>query len=613
MLLNKLFTWFETRIDPYPQDAGKISTNSFTSFAWHSMDGIKRWFLYFAFIEMLLGVFEASLFWMMGKLVDTLAAEHPSTFWHNQHTLLIFFIILIVSSIVFKFLDGLLHLQTIVGPFSMRLRWWFHHVMMKQSMRFFQDEFAGRITAKIMQTALAVREVILSITQIGVYLAVYFITSAFILSSFDRRFLVPYLLWFILMGFLMYFMVPRIGRVTQLQADARSLMTGRVTDTYANIQTVKLHAQQEAESAYAREAMDDFLVSVHRQMRLVTLLNLSMHLINMGLILSLGILGVWLWSRSIVTVGGISASVAIALKLNNMATWVMWAVAALFENVGIVRDGMNTFSLPPEIVDSPDAKKLVVTQGEIIYQGVDFSYTPDSSLLENFNLTIHAGEKIGLVGYSGSGKSTVINLLLRFYELKAGSIQIDGQKVNEVTQESLRRSIGMVTQDTSLLHRSIRENILYGMPAATEEQIIEAAKQAKAHEFILQLSDKYGNTGYDTLVGERGVKLSGGQRQRILIARIMLRKTPILILDEATSALDSEVEADIKTALYRLMENKTVIAIAHRLSTIAEMDRLVVMKEGEIAEMGTHQELLKLKGIYARLWERQRGDFLGVD
>ncbi|MCV2503453.1 MAG: ABC transporter ATP-binding protein/permease, partial [Neisseriaceae bacterium] len=527
-----------------------------------------------------------------------------------NHLVLTFFIGIIVASIVLMFIQNLIQFQTLNGVFPMRLRWWFHHMLMGQSMRFFQDEFAGRISAKVMQTSLAVREVIFSLTEIGVYLVVYFVTAGVILAGFDIRFLIPFGVWMLLMGIVMYTMVPKIGKVTQLQADARSLMTGRVTDTYSNIQTVKLFAQNRSESDYAKEAMDGFLHTVHQQMRLVNILGVIMHAINMGLILAVSIIGVALWGYSLATVGAVSASIAFALRLNSMSTWIMFEVARLFENIGIVKDGMNTFSISPEVVDVPDAKDLVVTDGAVAYNDVCFSYTKDKPIFTNFNLNIKGGEKIGLVGRSGSGKSTLINLLLRFYDVDSGTICIDGQDISQVTQESLRRNIGMVTQDTSLLHRSIRDNIRYGMSHATEEDIVRAAKQAQADDFIDDLTDKYGHTGYDTLVGERGVKLSGGQRQRISIARVLLKNAPILILDEATSALDSEVEAAIQDTLSELMQDKTVIAIAHRLSTIAAMDRLVVMDQGKIVEMGSHHELLEKNGVYAHLWARQSGGFL---
>ena len=612
-MLNKLLIWFEKRISPYPQLVERISTKNIFSFLWLSVRGTTYWLVCFCLLGVMLGAFEASLFWMMGQLGDQLAQSNPLVFWREKQVTLLGFLGIIILSMILKALQNVIRLQTLIPNLPMRLRWWFHHMMIKQDIRFFQDEFAGRISTKVMQTALAVREVIMIVAEVGIYLVVYFIATALILIGFDWYFLLPFGLWGIIMSLWWVILIPKIAQVTRLQADARALMTGRVTDTYANIETVKLYAQHQAEFAYAKEAMDDFLIKVKEQMRLVTWLNVGMNCLNMSLIASTAFLGLWLWSYRWIGVGGVTASIAMAIRLNTMSNWVMWELASLFENIGIVKDGMNTFAHHPEVQDKEDAKKLVVKRGEVVFDDIDFAYAPSNPVFQRFSLIVKAGEKIGLVGHSGSGKSTLINLLLRFYDVDNGVISIDGQNIKEVTQYSLRQNIGMVTQDTSLLHRSVRENITYGMPWATEEEMIQAAKQAQAHDFIMNLSDKYGNRGYDVVVGERGLKLSGGQRQRISIARVILKKAPILVLDEATSALDSDVEAAIQDTLYGVMENKTVIAIAHRLSTIAAMDRLVVIDQGRIIEMGTHQELLDKNGVYAKLWARQRGGFLGVD
>jgi len=425
--------------------------------------------------------------------------------------------------------------------------------------------------------------------------------------------LAPFLSWAVLYGFALRYFVPRLSKVSRRQADARSLMTGRITDAYTNISTVKLFSHAGREASYARNAMEEFLVAVHNQMRLVSGFEIVNHALSMLLILSTAGVALWLWTQDLVGIGAVAAATAMALRLNGISHWVMWEMASLFEQVGTVQDGINTLSRTHAVVDAPDALPLQVDKGELVFEDVGFAYGGTRPVIEKLELTIRPGEKVGLVGRSGAGKSTIVNLLLRFYDIEHGRILIDGQDIAHVTQTSLRAQVGMVTQDTSLLHRSVRDNILYGRPDASDEQMIAAAKRAEAHDFILTLSDAKGRTGYDAHVGERGVKLSGGQRQRIAIARVMLKDAPILLLDEATSALDSEAEAAIQTSLYQLMEGKTVVAIAHRLSTIAAMDRLIVLDKGRIVEEGSHRELLERNGLYARLWAHQSGGFLGEE
>ena len=555
--------------------------------------------------------FEALLFAMMGKIVDWLSNIPPQLVWEtHQHKLLLLSAALILST-VFIVLQTLFKHQSLAANFPMRMRWNFHRLMLNQSLSFYQDEFAGRVSAKVMQTALAVRDVWFIVADIMVYVLVYFGSMVGIVAYFNALIAIPFLLWLTAYVLSLSFFVPRLSQTSQWQADARSLMTGRITDAYTNISTVKLFSHAGREASYAKAAMSDFIGTVHAQMELVSMVEIVNHVLNMLLIIGTGFTAVYLWSKGQVSVGGVAAATAMALRMNGISHWVMWEMTSLYEQVGTVQDGMNTLTMHNNINDHDNAKPLQVTHGEITFNTVNFNYGNQKTVLKDLNLSIKAGEKVGLVGRSGAGKSTIVNLLLRFYDVEAGQILIDQQDVKAVTQNSLRASIGMVTQDTSLLHRSVRDNILYGRPDATEAEVIAAAKRAEAHAFILNLTDAKGRTGYDAHVGERGVKLSGGQRQRIAIARVMLKDAPLLLLDEATSALDSEVETVIQASLYNLMQGKTVVAIAHRLSTIAAMDRLIVLDNGNIIEQGNHAELLALGGLYASLWSHQSGGFLG--
>ena len=609
-MLNKIFSWFENRLNPYPDQSPKTPENGLFRFIWSSIDGMKGWILLLAVLTIGNGVMEAMLFQFMGLLVDWLGAYTPTTLWQEKGHLLMGMGGLLVFSIIWLFLASSVRLQTLQGVFPMRLRWNFHRLMLGQSLSFYQDEFAGRVSAKVMQTALAVRDTVLTIADMLVYVVVYFVTSGLVLASLDSWFLVPFFVWIVLFITILRLLIPRLSKTAQRQADARSLMTGRITDAYSNIATVKLFSHGAREAGYAKRSMEEFMVTVHAQMRLATSLDSLTYINNIVLILSTAIIGVLLWQQGLVGVGAIATSTAMALRVHGLSRWIMWESARLFENIGTVNDGMNTLTKPQTILDKPNCPPLNVTRGEIKFNDLSFAYDPAKPLLSHFNLTIKPGEKVGLIGRSGAGKSTIVNLLLRFYEAQQGTITIDGQNIMDVQQESLRSQIGLVTQDTSLLHRSVRDNIVYGRPSATEQEMFDAAERAEAADFIPFLSDAQGRKGYDAHVGERGVKLSGGQRQRIAIARVMLKDAPILLLDEATSALDSEVEAAIQESLDKMMENKTVIAIAHRLSTIAAMDRLIVLDHGQIVEQGTHAELLAQNGLYAKLWQHQSGGFL---
>ncbi|WP_276903026.1 ABC transporter ATP-binding protein [Frischella perrara] len=608
-----MYRWFEKRINPYPNnDPQPVAKNLFT-FLWQMTKGIRFYILLLIFFSAFVSAFETFLFAVVGKVIDKLSIVTPLELWQKEGDTLTILAIIIAGSTLFVALGTIIKHQVLAGNFPMRLRWNLHRLVLNQSMRFFQDEFAGRVSAKVMQTALAVRDTIFLISDILVYVVIYFFTMSLVLSDFNIWLLIPFTSWLFCYMIAMIYFVPRLGNIAERQADARSLMTGRVTDAYTNIMTVKLFSHSGNEANYAKESMDGFLITVNKQMRLVSSFEIVNHILNIGLFLSTFGLSLWLWSSSMIGVGAIAAATALALRLSGTSHWVMWEMTSLFENIGVVKDGINTFSVNQEIKDKPNASELRVTKGNIVFKDVNFNYDNrvDDPIIEQLNLNIKPGEKIGLVGRSGAGKSTLINLLLRFYDLKSGQIIIDNQDIRNVTQDSLRSQIGMVTQDTSLLHRSVRENLLYGNPTASEEQMYQAAKQAEADKFIVTLRDAQGRMGYDAYVGERGIKLSGGQRQRIAIARVMLKNAPILLLDEATSALDSEVELAIQYSLYQLMEGKTVIAIAHRLATIAAMDRLIVLDQGKIIEQGSHQELLALNGLYAQLWKHQSGGFLG--
>ncbi|MEX0627542.1 MAG: ABC transporter ATP-binding protein [Cucumibacter sp.] len=612
-MFARFYQWFEGLLDPYPPAPPARPPSGLIAFCRHYTRGAEPFILVMAAMTTIIALAEVSLFGFLGQVIDWLSAASPETFLAEEGGRLALIGVLVVIGLpAVVTLQSLIIHQTLLGNFPMRIRWNVHRYLVRQSMSYFQNEFAGRIATKLMQTALAVRETVMKLLDVLNYVAVYFTGTLIIAAAADLRLMLPFLVW--LAGYLglMWHYVPRLARIAERQADARSTMTGRIVDSYTNIATVKLFSHSHREEAYAKAGMDEFLTTVHGQMRLNTALNVLIYSMDCALLAAVGGLGIWLWLDGAVTVGAIATAVALVLRLFGMSQWIMWEMAALFENIGTVKDGINSISLPRLVADRAGAEPIGKVKGAIRFEQVSFAYGQTRGVITDLNLDIPGGQKVGLVGRSGAGKSTLVNLLLRFYDLEGGRILIDGHDISAVTQDSLRSQIAMVTQDTSLLHRSVGDNILYGRPAATEEMMIAAARQAEAHDFIVTLEDSRGRKAYEAHVGERGVKLSGGQRQRVALARVILKDAPILVLDEATSALDSEVEAAIKSQLDRLMKGKTVIAIAHRLSTIAAMDRLVILDEGKVVEDGTHDELLARNGHYARLWRRQSGGFLPI-
>ncbi len=613
-MFDRLFSWFEARINPFPDVPALQPPDRLWPFIWHYARPVRVPLLMVAVFSSLIALFEVLMFSFLGNVVDWLATADKATFLQNEFWTLVWMVAVIGLILpVLTLFDSLFIHQALYGNFPMLIRWLGHRYLLGQSMRFYQDEFAGRVATKLMQAALGVRETVMKMVNVFVYVVFYVAGSLVLVASFDLWLMVPFVLWLIGYAGLLFYYLPKLRAISELQADARSVMTGRVVDSYTNISTVKLFAHARSELNYARNAMADMMDTVHPQMRISTKLEFWLVFSNKLLLLGVGLAGLAIWLNTDTTPGAVAIAIGLVLRLNGMSHWIMWELAGLFENIGMAIDGMNTLARPQVVSDRPGAPVLAVPRGEVRFDHVRFHYGKEKGVLDDLSLTVRPGEKIGLVGRSGAGKSTLVNLLLRFHDVEGGAITIDGNDISSVTQESLRASIGMVTQDTSLLHRSVRDNILYGRPDAGDAAMIEAAKRAEAHDFILGLADAKGRTGYDAHVGERGVKLSGGQRQRIAIARVMLKDAPILILDEATSALDSEVEAAIQENLYRLMEGKTVIAIAHRLSTIAAMDRLVIMDKGRIVETGTHDELVATGGLYAQLWARQSGGFLPDD
>jgi ATP-binding cassette, subfamily B, multidrug efflux pump len=614
--MNRYFTWLERRVDSFPpEQPGKPPATTWGFIRYYTRPFFPMLVIGFLF-SIILAIIEVRVFAYVGQLVDTLGKADRATFWDNNKWQLLFYAALaLLLQPFFTAVADSIENQGLRGNYAMRIRWLAHRYMLRQSMDFFHNEFAGRVSTKVMQAAMGVRDVTMKLTQVIAWVAMFFVSAVASFVANDWRLAIPLIVWLVLYGFTMRYFVPRLGKLSERQADMRSVVTGRIVDTYTNMPTVKLFAHASREDDYAKESMGWMLDAVHKSMRVSTQMNIVLNLINALLLTGTAAMAIWLWHGNAITVGAIAFSVGLVYRMLGMAHWMLWEIASLFEDFGVVKDGVDTIARDHSVRDEPDAKNLLVSEGKIEFQTLHFNYgkavEDGREIISGLNLIIQPGEKVGLVGRSGAGKSTIANLLLRFYDVGSGAIIIDGQNIAAVTQESLRAAIGVVTQDTSLLHRSVRDNIRYGRPDSTDAEIESAAQKAHAEEFIAHLVDPNGRRGLEAHVGERGVKLSGGQRQRVAIARVLLKNAPILILDEATSALDSEVEAAIQENLNTLMEGKTVIAVAHRLSTIAAMDRLVVMDKGQIVEQGTHGQLLKKKhGIYASLWARQSGGFL---
>ena len=610
-----MFRFFERLVDPYePYKELDTPPTRLWPFLMGYARPFKRVFWAAGLMSVVVAAVEVWLIFYMGRLVDLMGQVEPAAVWalHGFELLVVALFILVLRPL-FQMLDvGLLN-NSIIPNFGTIVRWRAHRHVLRQSVGWFEDDFAGRIANRIMQTPPAAGEVAFQTFDAVTFALAYLVGAAVLLADADLRLMLPLLVWFGLYMLLMRWTVRRVAPAAKASSDARSEVTGRVVDSYTNIHSVKMFAHHDREVEYARDAIENTRRTLQREMRLYSIMDLALVVLNGFLIVAVVGWAIWLWSVGSATVGIIAAAAALTLRLNAMTGWIMWAVTNLFQNLGIIQEGMETIAQPITLIDRPGAQELAVSKGEIVIDGLSHHYGKDSGGLQNIHLTIAAGEKVGLIGRSGAGKSTLVKLLLRFYDAEGGRILVDGHDIADVTQDSLRSAIGMVQQDSALLHRSVRDNILYGAPGASEAEMIAAAKKAEAHDFILGLEDGAGRKGYSAQVGERGVKLSGGQRQRIALARVILKNAPILLLDEATSALDSEVEAAIQTTLYGMMEGKTVIAIAHRLSTIARMDRIIVMDNGQIVEDGTHDSLLANGRLYAGFWERQSGGFIGAD
>jgi ATP-binding cassette subfamily B multidrug efflux pump len=610
-----MYRWFEKRIDPFaPFDENETPPDTVSGFAWYYLKPVRSWLVVLFFVSLVVGLFESSLYILMGWLIDILAQSTPDRIWaeHGRTLLLVGALILFVRPVL-HFVHETITNQVLVPQSTNLIRWRTHIYTLGHALSYFQADFAGRLANRITQGGSAIREIATTVLDTLLYVAIFAFTALGVFSTVSPWLALPMGLWIIGYILLLRFFVPRAKIRSLTVADTRSALVGRVVDSYTNILTVKLFARGAEERSVVRDAFAAHTQAFLNSFRLITSVTGLLAIMNSALLVATGALSIVLWTRGLMTSGEAATGLSLVMRILAMSGWVMQTVRGIFENIGVIQESMETIARPHGIVDAPAAPRLEVARGEVRFEHVSFHYGREDGVIEGLSLTIRAGEKVGLVGTSGAGKTTITSLLLRLHDVEGGRILIDGQDIAQVSQDSLRAAIAVVTQDTSLLHRSIQENIAYGRPGARDREIEQAARLAHAHDFIMDLEDHRGRRGYDAHVGERGVKLSGGQRQRIAIARVILKDAPILVLDEATSALDSEVEAAIQESLSTLMEGKTVIAIAHRLSTIAALDRLIVIDQGRVVEEGSHAELLKRGGLYARLWRRQSGGFLGAE
>jgi len=606
-----MFSWCESKMRPTTLPERPEPPATLAGFYWHFARQAKGLFVALFVTGFIVALLDATIPVFIGRVVTLVSTSQPDKlFAESWHTLAGMAVVLLVLRPLAITAQNIVANQAIAANVANLIRWQNHWHVVRQSWAFFQNDFAGRIANKVMQTGPALRESLVAMITAVWYIMVYGTSAVILLASADGWLAVPILVWFVAYGVLLRIFVPRMRDRSVEVSEARSIMTGRIVDTYTNILTLKLFARAREEDAYVRNSVETHTGLFHASLRLNTIFSFCLTALNAMMVTSVAGLSIYLWTQGTVQIGTVAMALPLTWQIVNIAGWVAYQITDIFENIGVVQEGMRAIAKPLGLPDKPGASELNVTRGEIKFDDIRFGYGSEKGLIDNLSLDVKPGEKIGLVGRSGAGKSTLVNLLLRFFELEGGRILIDGQDISQVTQESLRTQISVVTQDTSLLHRTIRDNIKYGRPSATDAEIVEAAKHAHAHDFILGLEDWKHRSGYDAQVGERGVKLSGGQRQRVAIARVILKNAPILVLDEATSALDSEVESAIQSSLDELMTGKTVIAIAHRLSTIARMDRLVILDKGRIVEQGTHDDLLAANGHYAALWRRQSGGFI---